>query len=144
MNNILPLNKMLYQWKIVDSPRCDFCFLNIETIEHIFFECFHSRNFYYKICLWLGSADIQMPDFTFQNMIYGILPVTLDNALINTILLLFKFTIYKYKGEEIEKLFVILKNKLKECKLVEYKIALRNHDKLAKCDKKWNKVKILL
>ena len=53
-----------------------------------------------------------MPDFTFQNMIYGILPATLDNALINTILLLFKFTIYKYKGEEIEKLLVILKNKL--------------------------------
>ena len=48
------------------------------------------------------------------------------------------------KREEIEKLIVILKSKLKECKLIAYKIALRNHDKLAKCDKKWNKVKTLL
>ncbi|KAL9964077.1 hypothetical protein ACROYT_G027656, partial [Oculina patagonica] len=37
LNRILYTNKMLFKFKKVDSPLCDFCEKELETIEHLFF-----------------------------------------------------------------------------------------------------------
>ena len=39
LNRILYTNKMLFKFKKVDSPLCDFCEKELETIEHLFFHC---------------------------------------------------------------------------------------------------------
>ena len=36
LHNYLHVNSKLYRWKIVDSPRCSYCFINTETMEHYF------------------------------------------------------------------------------------------------------------
>ena len=36
---ILPTNKLLYTFKYVNSNLCDFCYCQIETFEHLFWEC---------------------------------------------------------------------------------------------------------
>jgi len=36
---IIPTNKMLFKFQYVSSSLCTFCNANIETIEHLFWEC---------------------------------------------------------------------------------------------------------
>ena len=49
INNILPFNKKLYNWKIKDSSRCDLCDFYPESVEHLFMQCIKSVNLYLQI-----------------------------------------------------------------------------------------------
>ena len=40
LHRIIATNKYLYKLKLIDSPVCSFCKQEVETIEHLFFECF--------------------------------------------------------------------------------------------------------
>jgi len=39
INRTLITNKKLYQWKLVDSDLCNFCKVEVETIEHLMYGC---------------------------------------------------------------------------------------------------------
>ena len=41
--NYLQTDSLLYKWKLVDSYRCSYCFIELETKEHIFYECFVTK-----------------------------------------------------------------------------------------------------
>ena len=107
----------------------------METIEHLFYECIYAKNLLFKICEWLSVTNIEIPVFSFEYIMFGVLPVCDKNELLNLIIIIYKLTLYKHKGEELEKLFIIFKNKLKEIKTTELKIASYNNN-LAKFESK--------
>ena len=39
-----PTNNLLYKMKTICSPTCNFCNLETETIEHLFFDCTHVKD----------------------------------------------------------------------------------------------------
>lgn len=49
LHRIVPTINYLYKIKLKDSPLCNFCKLNIETIEDLFTECFEVKDIWYKI-----------------------------------------------------------------------------------------------
>lgn len=49
LHRIVPTINYLYKIKLKDSPLCNFCKLNIETIEDLFTEYFEVKDIWYKI-----------------------------------------------------------------------------------------------
>ena len=62
LHNVLPTNNILYMWKIIDSQRCDFCFIAGETINDLFCECHRTITLYLQIKELLDKCDINLPD----------------------------------------------------------------------------------
>ena len=48
IHRIINCNDNLYKWKIIDSPKCNFC-TSIDTIEHHFYYCHTSIEFWRKL-----------------------------------------------------------------------------------------------
>ena len=44
LNNVLCLNKKLFQFGIISQSKCSFCELYDETPQHIFYECTYAQN----------------------------------------------------------------------------------------------------
>ena len=60
LNRILCTNKMLFKFKKVDSPLCDFCEKELETIEHLFFHCTKVCTFWDDLKVVLKSQCLQI------------------------------------------------------------------------------------
>ena len=91
MHDILPVNYKLYKWKKLDSPRCSYCFIQNETIEHLFYQCTVAITFYRQIRKCANNLfNIELPEPTPCILLYGVVPWTKENALINHIILIYK------------------------------------------------------
>jgi len=72
LNRILYTNKMLFKFKKVDSPLCDFCEKELETIEHLFFHCPKVCMFWDDLKVLLNSVNITVR-FDIKDVLFGIL-----------------------------------------------------------------------
>ena len=95
-----PRNHLLYKTKKISSPTCNFCNLETETVDHLFFDCTHVKD------IWLFTFDElqKLTGFhfvpTLRSCILGIYDVNVENSrIINTIMLLVKMYIMKCKYE---------------------------------------------
>ena len=79
LNRILYTNEMLFRFKKVDSPLCDFCENELETVEHLFFFCT-------KVNI---SVSLEIKD-----VLFGILDTSNINILVNYIVLESKNTLF--------------------------------------------------
>ena len=54
----IPTNKLLYKMKKTPSPNCSFCQMLEESIEHLFYNCNNTRNFWLNILQkWNTALD---------------------------------------------------------------------------------------
>ena len=58
LHRFIATNKYLYTCKLYETPRCSFCQSELETIEHLFFNCHHVRTFWLHFCVWLSHNVI--------------------------------------------------------------------------------------
>jgi len=93
LNRILYTNKMLFKFKKVDSPLCDFCEKELETIEHLFFHCTKVCMFWDELNGVLNSLNI-LVRFDINDVLFGILDADNLSILVNYILLESKYFIY--------------------------------------------------
>ena len=129
VNNYLPVAQNLFKWKLKDSPRCSYCFLYNESVDHLFFHCNTARNLYFKLQEWMETVQLSLPKYNMPDILYGILPANAKNSLTNTIILIFKYTLFKSKDEINPNLFLNFKYKLSNINKVEYIIASKNNKK---------------
>ena len=61
-----------------------------KTIDHLFVECIEAKNYYYEIRTWLEGFDVILPSLNKFNILLGV-----DNELINFIIVLYKYSLYK-------------------------------------------------
>lgn len=95
LNRILYTNKMLFRFKKVDSPLCDFCEKELKTIEHVFFYCTKVRIFWNDLKALLNSVNITV-SFDIKDVLLGFLDTNDSiNILISYIVLESKFFIYR-------------------------------------------------
>ena len=79
---------MLFKFKKVDSPLCDFCEKELETIEHPFFHCTKVTMFWDDLKAVLNSFNIHVTiRFDIMNVLFGILDTDNISILVNYILL---------------------------------------------------------
>ena len=136
LNRILYTNKMLFMFKKVDSPLCDFCEKELETIEHVFFYCTKVRIFWDDLKALLNSVNITV-SFDIKDVLLGFLDTSDSiNILINYIVLESKFFIYRCKLNKGPLKLRLLVNKFKKTFETERVIA-RKSNKTHFHDKKW-------
>ena len=93
-NNVLYLNKKLFQFGIISQSKCSFCELYDETPHHIFYECTYAQNLWNRLRLHL-SEKVALPVLNPQSAIFGFTDVLDHNfLLVNHLLLIFKYNIY--------------------------------------------------
>ena len=57
LNNYLHVNSVLFKWKVVDSMRCSYCFINNESLEHLFCECHVAVTLYMQVKTWESRQE---------------------------------------------------------------------------------------
>ena len=135
LNRILYTNKMLFKFKKVDSPLCDFCEKELETIEHLFFHCTKVSMFWNDLKSVLDSFNITIR-FDIMNVLFGILDTDNISILVNYIILESKYFIYRCKLNKGCLCVSLLVDKFKKTFQTERFIAKRNN-KIHFHDKKW-------
>lgn len=64
---IIPTNKRLFTQNIANSNLCDFCNMDIETIQHLFWECNIVQIFYNNFHNFIRNTNIQI-QLTFKSV----------------------------------------------------------------------------
>ena len=90
LHNTLYVNKMLFKFGKVISPRCSFCKLHEETIIHLFYDCSIVKRIWNQLKSIL-SNNINFPISTPQGAIFGFWDLdTNKHFILNHLLLIFK------------------------------------------------------
>ena len=55
LNNIVFTNEKLFRFKMINSPLCAFCQIEVESLEHLFFHCNVTKSF--GSCSFLGFLN---------------------------------------------------------------------------------------
>jgi len=72
LNNNIYLNRRLFIFKVIDSPRCSFCQLELETLEHFFLKCTKTRQVWANLeCWWKEIIDSNTFTLTDKNIMIG-------------------------------------------------------------------------
>ena len=94
----IPINKLLYKMNRVNSQTCSFCHMEIETVEHLFFNCVNERDTWIYVFDELQKTTNThfVPDL--RSCIPGVYDENVDNVkIINTVMLLVKMCIKNCK-----------------------------------------------
>ena len=94
LHNILPVNQILYRWKLIDSQRCSYYFINEESISHLFCQCHRSVTLYVQIREWCRQYDLNLPKLNTENVLIGYTSESDCNLIINHILLIYKWVVH--------------------------------------------------
>ena len=135
LNNILYLNKMLFLFGITKNSMCSFCKTQEETIMHSFYDCVYTQLLWKKLQTYL-SSHLSIPTLTPQSAIFGFIDIE-DFKIVNHILIIFKFCVYKNK---INLNFESLKHRITKVKNMEERISKNDPSKKRKFSKKWEKL----
>ena len=110
LNGVYPSGELLRQRIGIESNNCVFCD-DIETSDHLFFQCMFSEALWIDVHDWLHTK-IQLEPFSQKDIIYGVI---MDNNecdfLVNNILIPVKFYIHKCKYMKVKPRFIVLHNK---------------------------------
>ncbi|KAH3713894.1 hypothetical protein DPMN_073695 [Dreissena polymorpha] len=60
IHRIIATNKYLFKCKLSNSHLCDFCSENIETIEHLFWECKHIQPIWNQLVSFLEQQQLNV------------------------------------------------------------------------------------
>ena len=139
----LALNPLLHKMKVKNSSLCSFCKLYKETIPHIFYYCKYTKNLLESFEIWLEATNIFGFEINEKNIIFGIYEGCSNKDLINLLLLLLKYYIYRCRFDEMLPTFENLLKNIRWNYLVE-KMVAENKGKSKQHDKKWNDIKDFL
>ena len=102
LNNFLFLNKKLFLFGKVTSPRCSFCNTHDETTVHLFSTCVNTQALWLELKSFL-SDDFNLPSLTPQTAIFGFCDDIdeMISDISNHLLLIYKFHIYKSREKRL-------------------------------------------
>ena len=88
---------MLFKFEIVSCSLCSFCNSEEETPFHVFHDCTHTQNLWNQLQTHI-SENLVVPCLTPQSAMFGFINTQQENCvIINHLLLIFKFNVYKSK-----------------------------------------------
>ena len=129
LNNIVFTNEKLFKIKIIDSPQCTFCKNEIESLEHLFYNCEITRSFWVALRSWLMECNINLEPLSFFNVLFGIFNAGEDFVTVNRLILVAKFYIYRCKFNGVKPAMRVLKTKIGAILNIESRIAfMRNKE----------------
>ena len=118
---------MLFKWNLNDSPYGSFCFVETESIHHMFYECFHAKNLYFCISEWLSECGVEIPELLLNITVFGLTLPCNYSSICNLALLLYRYVLFNFKGKEINELFINWKRKMSGTEKIERLIAMKKN-----------------
>ena len=139
--NIIPDNSFLHKCHLVQSSLCDFCTMHPDSIYHMFWECHIVQGFWSEVKLFLEDKFSKIINLTFQNISFcNIINIKdEDGPIVNYIVLLSKYFIFKNKCNKSVPLIRQFKEYINYRKKLEHTIAIFK-DKVEVCHRKWQKI----
>lgn len=129
-------------WDRSTSDKCTFCSEAKETVVHLFWDCKNSQKIWTAISKWMNYFFSVKIKFTAENVFLNNYNKR-DSALINFVILVTKFFIYKSKVQGLMLNFSHLIKDLTRYQSIEKTIAFKN-DKLYKYARKWDDFDVFL
>ena len=95
---IIPSNKYLLKCKIGETALCEFCTMEIETINHLFWKCNYVQHFWANLATFLLRYNITV-NFSLKYVTFGITKKAncIETQVKNFTILLGKYVIFKNK-----------------------------------------------
>ena len=129
LNNIVFTNEKLFKIKMIDSPQCTFCKNEIESLEHLFYNCEITRSLWVALRSWLMECNINLEPLSFFNVLFSIFNAGEDFVTVNRLILVAKFYIYHCKFNGVKPAMRVLKTKIGAILNIESRIAfMRNKE----------------
>ena len=125
-------NKDLLLWKMLETDKCTFCNVEVETILHLFCSCNAVRLLWSNIKQWIYNTTQEVLDLNDHNTIL----CNYDNELLNHIVVITMQYIYRSRCLKEIPNFRFLKSLIIDTYYIEKKIA-KNNDRHRK---KWSKL----
>ena len=119
---------------VVENPKCLFCKLVNEDINHLFYECNFSKRLWNKIKSHF--RELNLPELTPESAYLGFQNV--DDILVNLVHIVFKISLYKTRHTGITKMNQII-SKVRSFKHIEENITLYKPSKRDFNRIKWEK-----
>ncbi len=127
IHRILPTNYLLRKYGITGSARCTFCNHYDETLEHLFYECHHSKTLWLQLAEWLrergehfdpSPSVVLLGNYTVSRLMQHIILITKEyifsckqKATLPLVRSLLRFIKFKYSIEKHYKLIGFVKKK---------------------------------
>ena len=134
----LVTNVNLYNWNIMPHPNCYYCNEEVETIIHLLIECNVVKTFWQEVFEWL-KMKYKKTSEGLRNTTIDIIQNTVScsiTSIINFIILLAKFYIYRQKWIKGNLSIIAFKRYVQEFENVEMYIAIKNNN-VNKHNRKW-------
>ena len=130
---------MLFKFGIVSRSLCSFCNSEEETLFRIFHDCTHTQNLWNQLQTYI-SKNLVIPCLAIQSAMFGVIDAQLENrVIINHLLFIFKFNVYKSR-DLITLKFLGLKSDIIKIRQIEETLCLNDIRKQRKYFKKWGKL----
>ena len=126
IHNIIPTNLSLYKMNIKDSPRCDRCLFQNETLVHMFCECPDVKIFWKDVIMWWNTKRPDNIDPNSIEVLYGYKPEITSFYALNHYLLVAKYHVYLARNQSetpcLQDFLALLESKIK----CERQMAIKN------------------
>ena len=110
LNLIIFTNGKLHRFKMVDSPLCAFCNAEEESLEHLLYFCKASTFFWKELLSWIAVEANIVLNASLLDILFGKFDLEKDFLLVNHILLLAKYFIYKCKLSKVIPSLLVFKS----------------------------------
>ena len=125
--------------KLILSPLRIFCEDHEETLEHLLVKCVYTKEFLSATTSWLNNHNTQVDKLDEITILFICFNNNLDSNLLNHIIILGKYTVYKCRNKNIKPSLSLLKAKTIQIRKLEVFIAKKNK-KEAFHYRKWQKM----
>ena len=116
-------NDYLFKIGVKNSPQCNFCKVESQTLIHLFCLCPIVSKFWTDLNNWLNCHNISSSKLSYIDICFGF--PSKSQHLLNTIVLFAKYFIFKTKCQEDLLSLVLFINDLKSIESVEQIIAFK-------------------
>lgn len=97
LHRVITCNHLLFRWKMREDGLCDVCDRE-DTIEHFFYNCPSSRNFWSQVKTWvLGAIQVSLAGLTIKEFLLGVPSVFPQAHIVNYLLLHGRFFIHRQR-----------------------------------------------
>ena len=94
----LPTNRMLHIWKLIDSPFCSYCEVELETTTHALWDCPKVYELWKEIKEWFEQQTSEILPIDIFSVIFGDIN---SSILKNVIILVAKCFIFNLRGKRL-------------------------------------------
>lgn len=137
LHRTVPTNQFLAKCNLVSSSLCDFCGMEIETINHLFWECMYVQSFWMELTSLLNQNNIHI-EINLKHITFGVCQLIdkQETQINNFIIFIAKYFIFASKYRKEIPVLQAFKPYLHKRVKIEKEIAFMK-DRLAQFENKW-------